>query len=153
MADSAMDVDVDRPSLNGSPGRVGIDFVTLGMFIIGPSSPPSLLLAKYGANKRADEIHFPPPQPPVRDIPGGAGSFSALGARIFSPSPQASRSVGWIVDCGSDFPPQLRQYLTDWETYCVMRSTPHRLTTRGLNGYGENEYRGWLLPIQNLPWE
>jgi hypothetical protein len=35
--DSAMDIDVNRPSLNGSPRRVGIDFVTLGMFIIGLS--------------------------------------------------------------------------------------------------------------------
>jgi hypothetical protein len=43
--ESAMDVDVDRPSphLNGSPRRIGIDFVTMGMFIIGKSHSPSLL--------------------------------------------------------------------------------------------------------------
>ncbi|CAN9373545.1 unnamed protein product [Alternaria alternata] len=54
-----------------------IDFCTLGMFII-------------------DEIEFPPPKPTVKDIVGGAGSYSALGARIFSPPPQ-SESVGWIL--------------------------------------------------------
>ncbi|CAN9154115.1 unnamed protein product [Alternaria alternata] len=47
-----------------------IDFCTLGMFII-------------------DEIEFPPPKPTVKDIVGGAGSYSALGARIFSPPPQS----------------------------------------------------------------
>jgi hypothetical protein len=43
--ESAMDVDVDRPSphLNGSPRRSGVDFVTMGMFIIGKSHSPSLL--------------------------------------------------------------------------------------------------------------
>lgn len=99
-----------------------IDFCTLGMFII-------------------DEIEFPPPKPPVKDIVGGAGSYSALGARIFSPPPQ-SRSVGWIVDCGSDFPPELRDSIASWETGVLIRETPDRLTTRGWNGYGENEHRG-----------
>jgi hypothetical protein len=139
--DSAMDVDRPSPHLNGSPRRrTGVDFVTSGMFIIGLLSSVLMLNRTKGG---IDEIHFPPPQPPVRDIPGGAGSFSAIGARIFSPPPFASRSVGWIVDCGSDFPPALRQHLAEWETYCLMRETPGRLTTRGLNGYGENEFRGW----------
>jgi hypothetical protein len=35
--DSAMDVDRPRSHHNGSPRRMGIDFVTLGMFIIGLS--------------------------------------------------------------------------------------------------------------------
>jgi hypothetical protein len=99
-----------------------IDFCTLGMFII-------------------DEIEFPPPKPPVKDILGGAGSYSALGARVFSPPPQ-SKSVGWIVDCGSDFPDELRDVIASWESGAVIRETPHRPTTRGWNGYGENEHRG-----------
>ncbi|KIW08719.1 uncharacterized protein PV09_00662 [Verruconis gallopava] len=122
-----------RSMHNGSPRRMGLDFVTLGMFII-------------------DEIHFPPPQPAVQNIPGGAGSFSALGARIFSSPPVLSRAVGWIVDCGSDFPPALRHYLTEWETYCLMRETPDRLTTRGLNEYGEHDFRAfrYLTPKRRL---
>ncbi|KAH6629531.1 Ribokinase-like protein [Boeremia exigua] len=100
-----------------------IDFCTLGMFII-------------------DEIEFAPPKPPVKDIVGGAGSYSALGARIFSPPPQ-SRSVGWIVDCGSDFPAELRDYIASWESGALVRETPDRLTTRGWNGYGDNEHRAF----------
>lgn len=92
---------------------------------------------------QSDEIEFAPPKPPVKDIVGGAGSYSALGARIFSPSPK-SRSVGWIVDCGSDFPSELRDFIAHWDTGVFIRETPDRLTTRGWNGYGEHEHRGAL---------
>ena len=88
-----------------------------------------------------DEIHYKPPRPPVYNILGGAGSYSALGARLFSPPP-LSKSVGWIVDAGRDFPVELREVIGRWETTCVVRETPERLTTRGWNGYGENEQRG-----------
>jgi len=64
-----------------------------------------------------------------------------LGARLFSPPP-LSKSVGWIVDAGRDFPVELREVIGRWETTCVVRETPERLTTRGWNGYGENEQRG-----------
>lgn len=56
--------------------------------------------------------------------------------------PPLSRSVGWIVDCGSDFPDQVRETIKHWDTSCLLRETPHRLTTRGWNGYGDNEHRG-----------
>ncbi|KAJ5011316.1 hypothetical protein K4K57_005803 [Colletotrichum sp. SAR 10_99] len=100
-----------------------IDFVTLGMFII-------------------DEIHFLPPTPPVQDILGGAGSYGALGARLFSPPPDAS-SVGWIVDQGSDFPQSLTNIINTWETSVVFRENPDRLTTRGWNGYETAERRAF----------
>lgn len=93
-----------------------------------------------------DEIEFTPPTPPVRDILGGAGSYAALGARLFAPPPR-SKAVAWIVDCGSDFPPALRETIASWETGALIRETPHRLTTRGWNGYGDNEHRGVSLPI------
>ncbi len=75
------------------------------------------------------------------NILGGAGSYSAVGARIFSPRP-LSKSVAWIVDVGSDFPDELREFIIRWETSCLLRETPERLTTRGWNGYGDNEQRG-----------
>lgn len=104
-----------------------IDTVTLGMFII-------------------DEIHFASPKAPVFNILGGAGSYAALGARIFSPAPTLSRRVGWIVDEGSDFPDEIRDVINSWNTSCKIRSTPERLTTRGWNGYeGADEKRGELL--------
>jgi hypothetical protein len=99
------------------------------------------LLCHNSPHVMSDEIEFAPPKPPVKDIVGGAGSYSALGARIFSPLPK-SRSVGWIVDCGSDFPLELRQFISQWQTGVVIRETPDRLTTRGWNGYGEHEHRG-----------
>lgn len=100
-------------------------------------------------NFSIDEIEFPPPKPPVKDILGGAGSYSALGARLFCPPPQ-SKSVGWIVDCGSDFPDELRETIARWDTGVVMRETPHRLTTRGWNGYGEHEHRGTSKPMHRI---
>ncbi|KAF2199187.1 Ribokinase-like protein [Delitschia confertaspora ATCC 74209] len=108
----------------------GIDFCTLGMFII-------------------DEIEFEPPKPPVTNILGGAGTYSALGARIFS-TPPRSKGVGWIVDCGSDFPPELRETIAQWHTGCLMRETPYRLTTRGWNGYGANEHRAFRYTTPKL---
>ncbi|KEY64515.1 hypothetical protein S7711_09640 [Stachybotrys chartarum IBT 7711] len=92
-----------------------IDFVTLGMFII-------------------DDIDFVPPTPPVRNVAGGAGTYSALGARLFSPPP-LSNSVGWVVDQGSDFPSEITALIESWGTSAVLRSDPERLTTRGWNGY------------------
>jgi len=103
-----------------------IDFVSLGMFII-------------------DQIDFRAPTPSVYNVIGGAGTYSAIGARIMSPG-SLSKRVGWIVDAGSDFPPELRQLIASWNTGCLLRETPERLTTRGWNGYGENEHRGWSWP-------
>ncbi|KAL1896450.1 hypothetical protein Cpir12675_002787 [Ceratocystis pirilliformis] len=100
-----------------------IDFVTLGMFII-------------------DEIEFPPPKPSVKNALGGAGSFAAMGARIMSPPPK-SQSVGWIVDQGSDFPPALTGLIQLWNSSVLFRRDDARLTTRGWNGYGDVETRGF----------
>lgn len=91
-----------------------------------------------------DEIEYPPPRPPQKDILGGAGSYSALGARIFSPGPVQSKTVGWVVDQGSDFPPAITSLIESWETSALIRHDPARLTTRGWNGYvDENETRAF----------
>ncbi|KAI0008794.1 Ribokinase-like protein [Xylariaceae sp. FL0662B] len=109
-----------------------IDFVTLGMFII-------------------DDIEYLPPTPPVKDILGGAGTYSALGARLFSPPP-LSGSVGWIIDKGSDFPSALEELISTWQTSALLRSTPDRLTTRGWNGYDEYQNRAfrYMTPKRRL---
>jgi sugar/nucleoside kinase (ribokinase family) len=74
-----------------------------------------------------------------------------VGARIFSPYPE-SKKVGWIVDCGSDFSVEMRSKLETWQTACLMRETPNRLTTKGLNFYGPDEHRGfkYLTPKVRL---
>ncbi|KAJ4422282.1 hypothetical protein N0V82_003037 [Gnomoniopsis sp. IMI 355080] len=111
---------VDDSGTNTPKDLQEIDFVTLGMFII-------------------DEIEYPLPRPPQKDILGGAGSYSALGARLFSPAPLASKTVGWIVDQGSDFPPAITTLIDSWGTSALMRHDPSRLTTRGWNGYVDEQ--------------
>lgn len=86
-------------------------------------------------NAPQDHIEYLPPRPAETDILGGAGSFSALGARLFSPGPLTSKTVGWIVDQGSDFPPAVTNLIDSWETSALLRADPNRLTTRGWNGY------------------
>lgn len=102
--------------------------------------------------RNTDDIDFIPPTPPVKNILGGAGTYSALGARLFSPSP-ISHSVGWIVDQGSDFPPALSTLIDSWSTSALFRHDGLRLTTRGWNGYeGTAEKRAfkYLTPKKRL---
>lgn len=91
-----------------------------------------------------DEIEFPPPRPAEKDVLGGAGSYGALGARLFSPAPALSGAVAWVVDAGSDFPPAVTTLIDSWETSALFRHDPDRLTTRGWNGYvDDNETRAF----------
>ncbi|KAK5175151.1 uncharacterized protein LTR77_000288 [Saxophila tyrrhenica] len=110
-------------SLDGSGHE--IDFCTLGMFIIDDIYPPPDV----------------PNQPAQKDIIGGAGTYSAIGARLFSPPP-SSYSTGWIVDAGTDFPADLRDLIKSWQTGVLLRPRD-ALTTRGWNGYGENDHRAF----------
>lgn len=80
---------------------------------------------------------------------GGAGAYTILGARIVAGAAQA-KSAGWIVDCGSDFPPSMREEIDRWGTSCLFRETPERLTTRGWNGYGEGEQRAFKYTTPKL---
>lgn len=101
-----------------------MDFVTLGMLII-------------------DDIYYPIPRLPSRDVLGGAGSYAALGARLIAGEAR-SRAVGWTIHEGDDFPEALEEQIASWETNCNWIRTPHRLTTRGLNVYKQSEVRGKL---------
>ncbi|KAG5928457.1 hypothetical protein E4U42_000590 [Claviceps africana] len=92
-----------------------MDFVTLGMVII-------------------DDIEYAPPTPSVSDVLGGAGTYATLGARLLSPPP-LSRSIGWVVDKGSDFPNHISVTIDSWRTAAVIREDRGRLTTRGWNCY------------------
>ncbi|KAI0023069.1 Ribokinase-like protein [Xylariomycetidae sp. FL0641] len=131
MDDTANDPE-PQPNSEGEVTPQGIDFMTLGMFII-------------------DDIEYLPPTPPVKDMIGGAGTYSALGARLFSPPP-TSNSVGWIVHKGSDFPPAVEELISTWQTAVELRDTPDRLTTRGWNGYDEHQNRAfhYTTPKQRL---
>ncbi|KAK6346716.1 hypothetical protein TWF696_006830 [Orbilia brochopaga] len=114
-------------------GPVSVHFVTLGMFII-------------------DKIEIPDQDVIYDNIIGGAGAFSILGARIVSEAPAASKTLGWIVDAGSDFPAEIMRELQRWETNMIIRETPERQTTRGYNVYGPGDYRAfeYLTPKKRL---
>ncbi|EPQ66807.1 Bgt-5474 [Blumeria graminis f. sp. tritici] len=71
---------------------------------------------------------------------GGAGTFAALGARLFSPPPLSKR-VAWIVDAGSDFPSSMIPIINNWETSVLLRNDSLRLTTRGRNRYDAAQHR------------
>ena len=100
-----------------------MDFVTLGMFII-------------------DEIHYQPPRKPDVDVIGGAGTYAALGARLFRPPPSAS-GIGWIVHEGYDFPGHIKSTIDSWQTRCESIQTPERETTRARNRYEPNGHRAF----------
>ncbi|SMY28110.1 unnamed protein product [Zymoseptoria tritici ST99CH_1A5] len=111
-----------------------IDFVTLGMFIL-------------------DDIHPSPTFPsktPSLSIPGGAGTYSLLGARLLSPSP-SNPTVAMIIDAGTDFPSSLLSTIRTWSTSSLIRQRD-ALTTRGWNGYSGNEVRAfkYLTPKLRL---
>lgn len=91
-----------------------------------------------------DEIDYGGKKGSQACLIGGAGTYTALGARLLSGySPE---KVGWIVDVGSDFPPEFRALLESWGTNCLFREDSKRLTTRAWNGYGPNELRGKAVP-------
>ncbi|KAK5941583.1 hypothetical protein PMZ80_005531 [Knufia obscura] len=113
-----------------------VSFVTFGMFII-------------------DEIEWQTANPPSpkHNLIGGAGTYAVLGARLAaSPCQLLSQSISWIVDIGSDFPPEVKENIDRWNTTCVFRTDTSRLTTRAWNGYGENELRSfkYLTPKVRL---
>ncbi|KIX05350.1 uncharacterized protein Z518_06222 [Rhinocladiella mackenziei CBS 650.93] len=134
-------------------------FVTLGMFIIGTSAipllPGSLQTPTGGAHRLttgADKIEYlDGTSKDKENIVGGAGTFAALGARLAA-GIQHAKLVSWIVDMGSDFPPEFRKLIETWKTSCVFRTDRTRLTTTGWNGYGPGEFRAfkYLTPKRRL---
>ncbi|GAM84417.1 hypothetical protein ANO11243_024130 [Dothideomycetidae sp. 11243] len=109
-----------------------MEFVTLGMFVIDDIYPPPSVQSEG----------------PWLSIPGGAGTYSAIGARVLSPPPLSSR-VGWIVDQGTDFPPKLLRTIESWQTGVLIRRRDG-LTTQGWNGYSENEHRDFKFLTPKL---
>jgi sugar/nucleoside kinase (ribokinase family) len=103
------------------------------------------------AGLHQDDIDFLPPTPPARNVVGGGSTYAVIGARIISPRPTSS-SIGWVVDKGTDFPPHLVSLIDSWDTRCVFRPNPDRLTTRGWNGYTSVENRAfkYMTPKRRL---
>ncbi|KAK9360938.1 Ribokinase-like protein [Lipomyces starkeyi] len=118
---ATMDTNSTRPnSPSPATDEHEIIFSSFGMFII-------------------DEIHHLDGTSQY-DVIGGAGTYAAYGARYFLPYP-LSKGVGWFVDAGSDFPEVIKEELFSLQTTMIFREDQTRLTTRGWNRYGENEFR------------
>ncbi|RAK98662.1 pfkB family carbohydrate kinase [Aspergillus ibericus CBS 121593] len=119
---------------HGASEQLGgsVEFCTMGMFIL-------------------DDIDFDGTRPNVKNVLGGAASFAVVGARLVAGQAH-SQAVSWIVDVGSDFPPEVLSVIKLWSTSCVIREDPSRLTTRAWNGYGANEKRDfkYLTPKLRL---
>ncbi|KAJ5806587.1 uncharacterized protein N7503_004189 [Penicillium pulvis] len=115
---------------NAQKGEV--EFCTLGMFII-------------------DDIEFGGSRPDVKNVLGGAASYAVVGARLVAGS-RHGHAVSWIVDVGSDFPPETLAVIKSWGTDCVIREDHSRLTTRAWNGYHPDEKRDfkYLTPKLRL---
>ncbi|KAK5192176.1 hypothetical protein LTR92_008123 [Exophiala xenobiotica] len=109
-----------------------VAFCTFGMFII-------------------DQIEYLNGRVPAEKILGGAGTYAALGARLAAGEAN-SKYVSWIVDMGSDFPPEFKVLIDAWQTRCTFRLDMSRLSTTAWNGYGPNEYRAfkYLTPKLRL---
>lgn len=122
-----------------TPGQSApVEFCTMSMFILGMPSKETMSLKVLTG---LDDIDFEGTRPNVKNILGGAASFAVVGARLVA-GKKHSQAVSWIVDVGSDFPPEVLQLLKSWDTGCVFREDHSRLTTRAWNGYGLNEKRG-----------
>lgn len=95
---------------------------------------------------------------PHLEVTFGLKSIALLGARLHRPPP-SSRRLCMIVHTGHDFPENIREDLFRLDTNTVLKPTPHRLTTRGLNVYkngqdrGKDRARTLSLPQASLSWQ
>ena len=60
-----------------------------------------------------------------RDVPGGAGTFTILGAQVVLSSllqaHEQNNFIRWIVDRGVDFPQKLTSIIHSWNSGVVFR--------------------------------
>lgn len=83
------------------------------------------------------------------NVIGGAGTYAAVGAGFFLPRSRR-HTVGSIIDVGSDFPEEQLTQLKNSGVGFHFRETPERLTTRGWNNYGDNEWRDFRYTTPKL---
>ncbi|KAL2849989.1 Ribokinase-like protein [Aspergillus pseudodeflectus] len=85
-----------------------------------------------------DEIRLPG-QEPLINVLGGSGAYATLGARLFLPAP-ASRSVGWLLRVGRDFPESTIESLERWDVRLFIDKESERPSTRGLLEYKDTTF-------------
>ncbi|KAL3466491.1 Ribokinase-like protein [Aspergillus heterothallicus] len=85
-----------------------------------------------------DEIRLPN-RPPLTNILGGSGAYATLGARLFLPPP-SSKSVGWTLHVGNDFPEPIQDALEKWDVTLYIERKDDRPSTRGLLEYRDTTF-------------
>lgn len=111
-------------------GQSDIFFATLGTFVL-------------------DRIHFPNGGV-EENVPGGSGTYglfppfiltciAIIGARLFCPLPK-SKSIGWMLNVGPDFPDSVRSWLSHLNITTVIREREDSQTTRGVVSYPHADY-------------
>jgi hypothetical protein len=66
---------------------------------------------------------------------------ATLGARLFLPPPR-SRSIGWLIRAGADFPTAVEEQLEKWQVNLRLQKVPGRRSTRGLLKYLDKTFGG-----------
>ncbi|KAL3494892.1 putative PfkB family kinase [Aspergillus germanicus] len=85
-----------------------------------------------------DEIRLPN-QDPLTNVLGGSGAYATLGARLFLPHP-VSKSLGWLLHVGNDFPESTRESLERWNVSLLMDQENEVASTRGLLEYKDTTF-------------
>lgn len=94
-----------------------------------------------------DELRFPH-APTMRDVPGGSGAYSTLGARLVAGA-KRSHEVGCVIIAGDDFPTATLAQFESWGVDLVVSKVPGRLSTRGLLVYEDMAF-GRMSIFHNL---
>ncbi|KAK1980340.1 PfkB family carbohydrate kinase, partial [Colletotrichum cereale] len=115
----------------------------------GPRSAPAPAFVSLGMVV-LDEIRFPDGRV-LRDIPGGSGFYSTLGARLATPQSE-SAAVCCLVTAGSDFPPSVRREIEEWGVSVHLQEVPGARPTRGLleyenDAFGKKTFRYTTPPL------
>ncbi|OHE97516.1 PfkB family carbohydrate kinase [Colletotrichum orchidophilum] len=114
------------------PGTSEPAFISLGMVVL-------------------DELRFPDGRV-LRDVPGGSGFYSTLGARLAVPQNE-SATVCCLITAGSDFPTAVRRQIEGWGVTTHYDEMPDRLSTRGLleyenDAFGKKTFQYTTTPLQ-----
>jgi hypothetical protein len=79
----------------------------------------------------------------------GLNHQATLGARLFLPAAE-SRTLGWILHVGKDFPHDLENKLADWGATLIVSRRQNVPSTRGLLEYTDNAF-GRAIRCHFLP--
>lgn len=85
-----------------------------------------------------DELRFPH-APTMRDVPGGSGAYSTLGARLVAGA-ERSHEVGCVIMAGDDFPVTTLAQFESWGVELLVSRKIGRQSTRGLLVYEDKEF-------------